>query len=225
MISAASVVAIHTASTRAGLTDPEYRALLARIGAGYGLTVHSCKDLPQNLVGEVIDEIKRNAVKRKGWQEGQIATARKYQILAGMDDQDLRIIIREVSGQLNEQSPKLTQHHFDRLMVRLEMRVAEAVEAGTAAWPPGFKPCYWRLRNQAGHINHRQSREIRELWENLVTYLPETDRTEAYLLAIAKHGCGRKVESIHRLTGWQASNVIDALKDRLRHAMAKDCPI
>ncbi len=91
MISAASVVAIHTASTRAGLTDPEYRALLARIGAGYGLTVHSCKDLPQNLVGEVIDEIKRNAVKRKGWQEGQIATARKYQILAGMDDQDLRI--------------------------------------------------------------------------------------------------------------------------------------
>jgi len=220
MITRQSTKAIHTAKTRARLTDAEYRAALARVGDRHGLRIWSSKDLPQNLVGEALAEIGVVAgqAKRKGWQPGQLARVRRYQGMAGLVDDQVLAIVREVSGQTALDSPKLSQYHFDRVMVRLEMQMADAVAAGKAAWPADIQPCYWRYRQQAGTCNTRQARLIRELWAKLQEFLPPHDQAEAYLVGIAAHACGRKVRDAFSLTPWQAANLIDALRDRLTHA-------
>lgn len=221
MITKGSIKAIHAAATRAGLLDSEYRGILADVGRRHGMTVTSCKHLPQRLVGEALEAIKQRQQKRAGWQPSQLKRLRTYQALANLSDTDLRLIVHEVSGQMHEESPKLTQYYFDRIMIRLEMRVADAVASGDATWPAGYQPCYWRGKNKPGRINDRQKREIKQLWSQLLPYLDADQRHVDYLHAIASHGCGRVIKDIWSCSGWQAGNVIDALKDRLRYAFRK----
>jgi hypothetical protein len=220
MPTAASIKAIHAAATYAKLPDSEYRGILARVGRCHGLRLHSSKQLPQKLVGEVIAEITRRRTQPEpGWTVAQMARIRSYQKLADVDDPAMRVILHEISGHMHESSPRLTQYHFDRLMTRLEMRVADRVARGEVQWPSGMAPTYWRTRNRPGHINRRQQRRIAELWEQLMPFLSDSERTTDYLCGIAAHGCGRRVQDIHSLTAWQAANVIDALKDRLHYAL------
>ncbi len=222
MITKASIRAIKTAQRAAGIPDPLYRELLAEVGRRHGLVFASSKDLPQNLVGEALDAIRAGGQRRQGWQDAQIARVRRYQELAGLDGQELRVMLREVSGQMHEGSPKLDQHHFERLMVRLEMRVADRVAQGDASWPAGYQPCYWRRRcGDRSAMSSRQRHEIAARWDALRDLLPPEDRSEQYLLAVVRHATGARAESIWQLAAWQASNLIDALGDRIHYAMRR----
>lgn len=213
MISAASIKAIHAAATSAALPDSQYRAILLDVAG-----VSTCKLLTPQQVGRVIDAIGQTREKASGLKPAQVDRIRRYQLIAGLSDTDLRLILHEVSGQMHEESPKLTNYHFDRLMIRLEMRVADAVARGDAEWPRGYDPHYWRRRNTAGHMTTRQDREIERLWAQLKPHLEPEHQTRDYLLGVAGHGCGRVVRSLDDLSAWQAKNVIDALKDRIHYA-------
>lgn len=225
MIDYQAIKRIHAAKTAAGMTDPEYRGLL-RETAG----VASCKSLRPDQVAAVVDAILAVHHHRRGWQPEQLRKIRKYARLAKLTDNQLRGIIHQVSGYMHEDSPQLSQYHFDRIMPLLETKVSDAVAAGLAAWPAGYQPQYWRRRNPGqGEMTTRERRLIFELWAQLRQYLlPEQIKPRAkktseywYLQEIAAHACGYYVRDIWEIKSWQALLLIDALRDRIKHATKK----
>jgi len=215
MITKQSIKAIHAAKNRAGLTDGEYRAILLDVA-----DCHTCKLMDQGDVGKVLDAIQARVTKRRGWQPAQTAKVRGYAELARMSDQEMRQLLHEVSGQMHEDSPSLNNYHYDRMMIRLEMRVADAVARGDSKWPDHYRPTYWRTRGgKPGDMTTRERHEIFKRWDQLKKFLPPEKRNDGYLQAIAIHATGRRIAEIYALKSWQALQVIDALGDRLTYAI------
>jgi len=91
---------------------------------------------------------------------------------------------------------------------------------------------YWRQKLPAdrGGANSRQIWKLRELWTLLQDYLPEAEQADSYLAAIISRtapddGPQSLLEGTslawHRITAQQAHRAIEALKDRLAHAVRK----
>jgi hypothetical protein len=165
------------------------------------------------------------------WTNLQKGILKSYQRYAGLADPDYRALLHQQTGATSSRDAHLTQYHFDALMPLLEIRAHLAETNGRAV---GRKPpkltdwYYWRNRSpERGKASSRELWKISNaqgsgLWDLLTPYLPESERTEHYLRAIAAHACGlRKVEHLHELTVGQCGMLIEALKDRLSHAIRR----
>lgn len=219
MISKASIKAIKIAQRSVAMPDADYRALLQR-----EFNVSSCKNLIQGEVGKALDLIKAfRPARKKGWTWSQIERVRTYARWAELDTASMRVLVHQVSGVPHEEAPALTEYHFDVAMALLEGKLAARVAAAETTWPGHIQPRYWRTRNSVdGAWNTRQRHKImEELWPKLQPYLPETDRNLKYLVSIAAHACGYRIQDIWGLKSWQAHLLTEALKDRLRYAIKK----
>jgi len=215
-ISAASVKAIHAACSRASVDDPAYRAILRQVGEAHGFRVTSCKQLDQEWVGEVLEQIGAEATQTDGWTQAQLGRVTRYRRLAGMTAAQVDILVREVSGWLSVRGPQLTERDFDRLMQLLEERAEAHLKARGKPWPKGMQPRYWRTRN-AG-CSTRLTKKLRDLWTALQPHLPEESRTDGYLAGIVTQATGYPCRTPWGLQVFQVLPTIEALKDRLKYA-------
>jgi hypothetical protein len=160
------------------------------------------------------------------WTNKQKGIVKTYQRYAGMADLEYRALLHEQTGAQSSRDAHLTQYHYDAFMPLLEIRAHLAETNGLAV---GRRPSklsnwyYWRDRSPAkGKATTREIWKVMQLWDLLTPLLPESERTHEYLCAIAAHACGRrKVEHLHELTIGQCSMLIEALKDRVAHALRR----
>lgn len=159
------------------------------------------------------------------WSNAQKGIIKAYQRYAGMSDPDYRDLLHTYAAATSSRDAHLTQFHFDAIMPLVETRAHLAETNGLAR---GRRPSklsnwyYWRNRAPGkGSASTRELWKIRELWDQLIPYLPESERCDSYLLAIASHATGRKVEHLHDLRVPEALSLIEALKDRLAHAIRR----
>jgi hypothetical protein len=216
MLSARQIISIHTAKSRAGLDDPEYRLILRDFGA------ESSKDAAlgdgeyQNIMRAINGSRKKPT---PGWKRGQIKAVHRYAALNGISEQDMRTVIFKISGEMHESSPRLTHDHFEMVMEQLETDFERKVNTGEAALPEGLQIDYWRSRNPNGQSTTRQRWEIKQLWIELRKYLPEQKRNHDYLLGFCKLATKSVLDftdiGLVQLTVGQAKIVIDALKRRV----------
>lgn len=165
------------------------------------------------------------------WTHKQKGIVKTYQRYAGMADLEYRALLHTQTGATSSRDAHLTQFHFDAFMPLMEIRAHLAEINGLAV---GRRPAklsnwyYWRNRSPArGKATSRElwkvtNAEHRGLWDLLTPYLPESERGHDYLCGIAAHACGlHKVEHLHELTVGQCGMLIEALKDRLQHALRR----
>jgi len=160
------------------------------------------------------------------WHSKQKALVHIYADAARLADAEYRQLIQDVAGCRSAAFPSLTQWHFDQVMARIEGLLDYRVAEGIVPRPAEGKIStlnYWRRRlPESGGQNARQIHKVRELWAELCPRLPEEQRTDEYLNAIAGRACGARVRSIWELKAWQAAALIDALRDRLHYAVRRD---
>lgn len=159
------------------------------------------------------------------WSNLQKGIVKSYQRYAGLSDPDYRAILHQQTGATSSRDTHLTQFHFDVVMPLLEIRAHLAETNGLAR---GRRPTkltdwyYWRHRAPAkGKASTRELWKISGAWKALCPLLPETERGPDYLLGIARHATGRDVRDLHDLGLSEALSVIEALKDRLAHALRR----
>jgi len=208
---------IHAAKSEAHLDDATYRQLLFRVTG-----VNSSKDLVADQVPEILHEIKELAHEhRDGWQLGQLKKFKQYRKMAKLNENEAREILHEVTGLMNEASPKLDQPQFEHVMAALETRLEEAFVAGKIKkLSDNIDLRYWRGRVTGSMATTRQTREINDTWLELCRYLPEDKRTDDYLQGIIAQAAGRKPGNI-KMTVFVAKSAIDALKRKLEHEKSK----
>lgn len=163
----------------------------------------------------------------------QKALAHIYADAAGLRDHEYRALLKGSAGVTSCADPKMTQSGFEHLMAALESTLFDRVEQGIARDPRGqnryiISATYWRKKlPRDGMINSRQDRMIRDLWAKLIRYLPEDQRTTAYLAGIAAKATARADVGRSPLSNREAGLVINALKDRfaweVRDANEKVC--
>jgi len=152
-----------------------------------------------------------------------------YKDAATLSDPDYRQVLGEISGCQSAKHPGLTQWHFDQVMAHLEGLLHYRIQEGIVS-PPDRRRIsnlfHWRRRlPTGGGLNSRQANRIRELWTDLVPYLPDAERTDNYLTGIAAKATGYRCADVWHLKAWQAGLLIDALRDRLHYAVRRgDAP-
>jgi hypothetical protein len=180
-----------------------------------------------------------------------------YPAAAGLDDVHRREIMQRNSGCVSAADREFTQEGFELTMAAYEAILWDRVERGEAVDPRKCRACgrvlrrvaatigecpegcgrrsvcswsttYWRSRiPSVGSANTRQLWKLRELWSLLQDYLPETDRSDAYLAAVIAHASGSPVRCpfiIETITTRQAHLAIEAIKDRLSYAVRTAVP-
>lgn len=159
-------------------------------------------------------------------QRRQKALLHIYAGAAGINQATYRNILTRCAGAVTAADPHFSQGGFDRCMAALEAILFDRVRQNAAPNPIGHNrhirsEYYWRRRAPApGAINSRQLHEINSLWARLCEWLDPAQCTPAYVLGIAARATGRPVESIAHLRGHEAASLLDALRDRLGHAIA-----
>lgn len=158
------------------------------------------------------------------WTNHQKALLQLYRRSARLPDLPYRGLLHEVAGVRTSTHRGLTQYHYDQVMARIEglldCRIAEGL------CPPPASPRianlhYWRNRlPRVGAANTRQIHRLYDLWRTLRPILPDNQRTDGYLLAVASRACGSPIAALTSLTASQAGLLLEALKDRLAHALA-----
>lgn len=149
-----------------------------------------------------------------------------YATAADLTDHGYRIILKKSAGVPSAADDQMDQSGFERAMAALETVLFDRVERREVPSPIGrnrwiMNPYYWRKRlPQDGAINSRQFHLIEELWTALRDRLPEDRRDLAYLAGIIRKATGKADVGLTALTSAQAGFVIDALQDRLAHAVA-----
>lgn len=160
------------------------------------------------------------------WSNAQKGIIKAYQRYAGMSDPDYRDLLHTYAAATSSRDAHLTQFHFDAIMPLVETRAHLAETNGRAV---GRRPrkiadwYYWRHRyRRPGQASHAQLHRITtDLWPMLCDTLPEPRRSHAYLCGIASHAVGHEVSHLHDLSPSEAGYLIDALKDRLAHALRR----
>jgi hypothetical protein len=159
------------------------------------------------------------------WEHNQKGLVHIYAGAARLAEPDYRNILRSATGATSAASRQLSQHDFDEAIARLEAVLDYRVQEGIVPFPANRKISdlhYWRDRlPRSGMVNSRLAFKIRAWWERLLPYLPESDRNDRYLIGIASHACASRVSSITDLRSSQAGLLIEALKDRYRHALRR----
>jgi hypothetical protein len=148
-----------------------------------------------------------------------------YADAAGLSDPAYRDHLRHAAGVSSASDRALTQSGYERAMAALETVLFMRVHAGEVANPIGHSryitsEFYWRTKlPRVGFINSRQAYRIQELWNRLQEYLPPEHRTLIYLGGIIRKATGKPDPGYTCLTAAEADSLIDALKDRLAHAL------
>ncbi len=158
-------------------------------------------------------------------RDTQKALPHIYAGAAGLSDPAYRDQLRHAAGVASVADRSLTQAGWERIMAALETVLFLRVHAGEVADPIGhsryiLSEFYWRRKlPREGRINSRQAYKIQDLWTRLQAYLPEDQRTLAYLAGIIRKATGKPDPGYTCLTGNEADALINALKDRLSHAL------
>lgn len=181
-------------------------------------SIRTSKDLPQNLVGEVLAELGETTT-REGWQQKQLSTLCRYQRLAGLTRAQLDLLVYEITGWMSIESPHLTQPDYDKTMATLEETVEAHLYQTGKAFPKNMQPRYWRTRNKGA--NTRLRKKMRDLWIELMPYLPAEERNDTYLAGIIHQATGYPCRAPYGLQAYQVIPAIEALKDRLTYARRK----
>lgn len=153
-----------------------------------------------------------------------------YAGAAGLEDPVYRDILLHAAGVSSASDRSLTQSGFEQAMAALETVLFLRVHAREVKNPIGHSryiqsEYYWRRRlPREGLISRRQAYKIEELWILLQRYLPEEDRNLVYLGGIVRKATGKTDPGYTCLTSKEADCLIDALKDRLAHALHRSEP-
>jgi hypothetical protein len=153
-----------------------------------------------------------------------------YADAAGLSDPTYRDHLRHSAGVSSASDRALTQSGYERAMAALETVLFMRVHAGEVANPIGHNryitsEFYWRSKlPREGMINSRQRYRIEELWTRLQQYLAADQRTLAYLAGITRKATGKPDPGYTCFTAGEADSLIDALKDRLAHAIKQPVP-
>lgn len=153
-----------------------------------------------------------------------------YAGAAGLEDPVYRDILLHRAGVSSASDRAMTQSGFEQAMAALETVLFLRVHAREVRNPIGnsryiLSEFYWRRRlPREGLISRRQAYKIEELWVLLQRYLPDEDRNLVYLGGIVRKATGKTDPGYTCLTSREAECLIDALKDRLAHALKRDDP-
>lgn len=146
-----------------------------------------------------------------------------YKAAADLDDPTYRNILRHRAGVDSSADRSMDQSGFENVMASLETILFERVSSGQAKRPRSRyirAEYYWRRRlPRTGYINSRQHHLIMQLWHRLGEWLPAGSATDEYLAGIILKATGLAIPGAGQLTARQAAHVIDALQDRLSHAL------
>ena len=151
----------------------------------------------------------------------------EYQRAGQIPDLEYRaILVSSTGGRCRSAADKdFPQDGFEIAMARLEALVFNRVAEGVVRSPIGRSRYirserYWRNRLPGdARINTRQRYAIDELWRNLQAHLPESARTEAYIVGIVEKATGKPFAGWSTVSKHDAGLVIDALRDRLAWAI------
>lgn len=151
-----------------------------------------------------------------------------YADAAGLNDATYRSYLRSAAGVDSAASPSFTQAGFEAAMASLETVLFQRVEAGEVPDPRGRsryiqEEFYWRKKlPRKGGITTRQAHQIESLWSQLCQFLPEDARSSDYQARIVARATGQSADhasGTSLLRAHEAANLIDALTDRLSHAI------
>lgn len=151
-----------------------------------------------------------------------------YKAAAQLPTPVYRAILLESSGHHSAADPEFTQTDFDHVMASLEAALFDRVHRGLVDNPIGKSrhirnEFYWRRKlPDPGKINSRQYKAIVDLWEELCPRLDERERTTEYFAGIVAKATGRHRLGVEALAHREAGHVINALRDRLTHAIRKE---
>jgi hypothetical protein len=158
-------------------------------------------------------------------KNGQKAVLHIYADAAGLAEQDYREILKREAHVRSAADPDMSQGGFERAMAVLETTLWERVESGVVPDPRGRvskigDPYYWRSRRPAaGYITSRQAHMIETLWARLQEHLPPEDRNVEYLARMLHRATGKRDIGYAALRAHEAAWLINALIDRLAHAV------
>jgi len=170
--------------------------------------------------------------KRKGQGSSQVAIYHKYARACGIGEDERRRFLWQATGCRSSKDRRLTQQDFDLVMILLERRLARMLAEGRIdegylrgqRINPGLD--YWRQgRNPAGGANTRQRKAMWEAWTELQAYLPEADRTEAWLLGFCAQCTGQS--DFWTATLGNAARILDGLRLRIKQGRrhGEDAPM
>jgi len=149
----------------------------------------------------------------------------EYKRAARLSDPTYRDILHARAGVGSAADQEFSQSGFDQAMAALETVLFERVDRGQVPNPIGNNRYirsrdYWRGRlGKHGKINSRQYQRIMQLWNQLGEWMPDDQRRPEYLAGIVCHATGKPDIGVTALNSGQAWCVIEALKDRLAHAL------
>lgn len=148
-----------------------------------------------------------------------------YAGAARLSDPTYRNYLAAAAGVNSAADPSMSQSGFEAAMAALETVLFQRVAAGEVPDPRGRNryirsEFYWRDKlPKAGLINSRQAHRIEGLWIALCNWLPPEQRNLEYLGRIVRKATGKRDPGITALTDREAGCLIDALKDRIAHAI------
>ncbi len=158
----------------------------------------------------------------------QVIVIQKYRRWAELDELAYRDLLERAAGVRS--SKLLDQGNFDRVMAWLEALLWDRVDAQLIAAPRGLLRTYWRDKlPAAGMINSRLRWKLERWWGLLVDYLPADERNETYLAGIIRKAACKPLEGLlqdgclqwEQIPHHAALFALEAIKDRLRHAVPK----
>lgn len=163
-------------------------------------------------------------------RDRQKMLAHIYAKAANVSEPTYRNILRDAAGVASCADRRMTQEGFERLMASLETLLFERVHAGEVSDPRGENryikaPHYWRGKlPRSGGINSRQLHAIEAMWARCCEFLPEAQCNPAYQAGIVRRAVGRDDAALLNLGCQEAGFVLDALKDKLAHAIRASQP-
>lgn len=151
----------------------------------------------------------------------------EYARAARLSEPAYRDILHRQAGVGSAADPEMSQSGFETVMAALETVLFERVNAGEIPSPINRSKyiharTYWRnkaAQQSRGRVNSRQYHLIMQLWAQLGEWMPDDQRTPEYFAGIVCHATGKQDIGVSALTSSQAWCVIEALKDRLSHAI------
>lgn len=157
------------------------------------------------------------------WSKREKALIHIYKQAAGIGDDEYRRLLKDTTGHSSAADRNLTQAEFESAMAALEARLVWAIDQGLVPAPARGKIqdlTYWRTRKpiDAIRITARQLERIKWMLHELRTkYWSHMghEQLRDYVDGIIRHGSKSGSDSVVDLTAHQASNLIDALTDRL----------
>lgn len=149
-----------------------------------------------------------------------------YKDAAGLSEPAYRDQLKHAAGVPSAADPQMSQSGYERAMAALETVLFLRVHSGQVPNPIGRSrwiqsEFYWRRKIPAtGRINSRQAYLIEKLWSALQPHLPQDQQNPGYLAAITTKATGKTDYGKTAFSSAEADALINALKDRLAHAIA-----